>query len=407
MFPFILSPERRTVREAMSLKRHVRVAMVAYANYFNDARIKNYVDALLDDGAEVDVLALGRVVDVYKKERFFFKCLGSKYPGSNPLTYVYEQLRFMAKAFWYLFVRSLNRPYDVIHVHNMPNIIALTGFPFKLAGTRVILDIHDTMPEAMATTLELSLDNPLIKLLVKEELLSAAVADKVIATNTMHKDVLVGHGISSKKILEILNVGNEKFFKPITHHSPEHEFWLGYHGTIAKRLGLLLIVEALSLLKKECPGLKFLCIGGGYDLPAMKTLAGTRGITKMIEWKPFVEVERLPDALSKVQVGIIGNLRETENKNNYMLPVKVLEYAAMEIPSVVPRLKILERYFDETAAFFYDADDANDLANTIRSLFFDRKLITTRIDGLRRFNEEYNWSTMAKRYLKMIEMLIA
>jgi hypothetical protein len=33
--------------------------MIAYANYYNDARIKNYVDTLIKNGFEVDIFALG------------------------------------------------------------------------------------------------------------------------------------------------------------------------------------------------------------------------------------------------------------------------------------------------------------------------------------------------------------
>ena len=36
------------------------ICMIAYANYFTDARIKNYVDALLKNGYQVDVFALGQ-----------------------------------------------------------------------------------------------------------------------------------------------------------------------------------------------------------------------------------------------------------------------------------------------------------------------------------------------------------
>ena len=80
----------------------------------------------------------------------------------------------------------------------------------------------------------------------------------------------------------------------------------------------------------------------------------------------------------------------------------MLEYAAMEIPTIVPRLKIIERYFDESSAFFYETDSAQALAQTIRSIYRDRSMIQTRIDGLRRFNAEYNWDIMAERYLNIV-----
>jgi len=38
--------------------KKINVAMVAYAYYFTDARIKNYVKTLVDRGINVDIFAL-------------------------------------------------------------------------------------------------------------------------------------------------------------------------------------------------------------------------------------------------------------------------------------------------------------------------------------------------------------
>ncbi|MDQ3776794.1 MAG: glycosyltransferase [Pseudomonadota bacterium] len=389
------------------MKHPLRVAMVAYANYFTDARIKNYVDALLDAGASVDVFALGKEVGSYSDGNLFVNNVRTKYWGSSALGYIVGQLSFLVQATWRLLMRSFAGRYDIIHAHNMPNILALTGLPFKVLGTKVILDVHDTMPEAYATKFGYSLDSLATRILVGEEVLSAACADKVITTNIMHKEVLIGHGIPANKIAQILNVGNRKIFKPRPYRAHGHELWLGYHGTIARRLGVFLIVDALSFIKEACPGVRFLCVGEGDDLAAMKQRAEEKRVTDMVEWKPFVAVEKLPEVLNKVDVGVIGNQRDTELKRNYMLPVKMLEYAAMEIPTVGPRLQILERYFNDTSAFFYEPDDASALANAIRAIYNNRSLITARIDGLRKFNAEYNWDIMAERYLTMINEVVS
>lgn len=386
-------------------KRPLKVAMVAYANYFTDARIKNYVDALLDAGALVDVFALGKTIGTSRDGNLFVNNLALKYAGQSKLGNILGPAKFMIQAMAHLLFHSLQGRYDIIHAHNMPNILALSGLPFKLLGTKVILDVHDTMPEAYATKFGYELDQLPVKLFVQEERLSAACSNKVITTNVMHKEVLVEHGIPKNKIELIYNVGNTKYFKPLARGSNGQELWLGYHGTVAKRLGVFLIVDALSLLKTDCPGLRFLCVGEGDGLDAMKQRAGEKGVFDMIDFRPFTEVEKLPEVLQKVHVGIIGNQRDTERKRNYMLPVKMLEYAAMEIPTIAPRLQILERYFDESSAFFYESDNAGSLADMIRSIYRDRELLATRVNGLRKFNAQYNWNIMAKRYLTMIHDL--
>ena len=43
------------------------VCIIAYANYYTDARIKNYVEALVKSGYAVDIFALGRLGGEIKK----------------------------------------------------------------------------------------------------------------------------------------------------------------------------------------------------------------------------------------------------------------------------------------------------------------------------------------------------
>ena len=43
--------------------------------------------------------------------------------------------------------RHLRRRYDLVHVHNMPDFLVLAACAPRLMGARVILDIHDVVPE--------------------------------------------------------------------------------------------------------------------------------------------------------------------------------------------------------------------------------------------------------------------
>jgi glycosyltransferase involved in cell wall biosynthesis len=386
---------------------HVHVAMVAYADYSTDARIKRYVSALLERDDAVDVFALGSERGTYRDGRLTVTTLGRKYGGSNPLIYLAAQLPFMVAASWHLLRRSFRKKYDVIHVHNMPDILTLSAAPFRMCGTRVILDVHDPMPEAFATKAGLALDSLPIRLVRAAERLSAACAHLVITVNDLAKEVLVRHGIRAAKISIIYNVGSSRIFRPRTRQPNGRELWLGYHGTIARRLGVALIVDALAVLKNDCPDLRFLCVGEGDDLPGVKERALRMGVAHMIEWRPSVPVERLPEVLERVAVGVVGNQRIVELKQNHMLPVKVLEYAAMEVPSILPRLRVLEHYFDASAAFYYEPDNAQDLAATIRAIYANRELLRSKTAGLRAFNAAYNSEAMARRYLTVIDLLAA
>ncbi len=120
----------------------------------------------------------------------------------------------------------------------------------------------------------------------------------------------------------------------------------------------------------------------------------------------FVPVEDLPLYLKDVDLGVIGNRGYTEVRRNYMLPVKMLEYAAMEIPTVAPRLRVIQEYFDETNAIFYAPDDVEDMARRIVEVYRHSEILETIRQGLRAFNRRYNWASMEGRYREILDGLL-
>ncbi len=53
------------------------------------------------------------------------------------------------QLFWH--GARFKRRYDLVYVHNMPDILVASALVPKLLGAKVILDQHDPMPELMMT----------------------------------------------------------------------------------------------------------------------------------------------------------------------------------------------------------------------------------------------------------------
>src|SRR4029078_9084829 len=66
------------------------------------------------------------------------------------LTYLAKLSWFALKAAAVLAGLHARRRYDVVHVHNVPDFLGFSALVPKLAGARVILDIHDILPEFYA-----------------------------------------------------------------------------------------------------------------------------------------------------------------------------------------------------------------------------------------------------------------
>src|SRR5436853_565805 len=74
-----------------------------------------------------------------------------KHSRGGKFTYVFQYGSFILSCFFLLAFRSLTRRYHIVHAHNMPDILVFAALVPKICGAKVILDLHDPMPELMMT----------------------------------------------------------------------------------------------------------------------------------------------------------------------------------------------------------------------------------------------------------------
>jgi hypothetical protein len=90
-----------------------------------------------------------------------------------------------------------------------------------------------------------------------------------------------------------------------------------------------------------------------------------------------------------------------------MLPVKLLEYSALGIPSIAPRLRTIQRYFDCDSVRYFEPGNEISLANAIADLFHDRELrhcITVRGQAVAR---AMSWSSQRTEFYNAVDSLLA
>jgi glycosyltransferase involved in cell wall biosynthesis len=90
-----------------------------------------------------------------------------------------------------------------------------------------------------------------------------------------------------------------------------------------------------------------------------------------------------------------------------MLPVKLLEYTALGIPSIAPRLRTIQRYFDCDSVCYFEPGNEVSLADAIADLFHDcerRRYITMRA---RAVAHRINWSSQRAQFYDAVDSLLA
>jgi glycosyltransferase involved in cell wall biosynthesis len=376
-----------------------RVCMVAYTRYRSDARPRREAEALVARGDEVDFIALGdeatRHDDVIEGVHLL-ELSAERYRGASALAYLTSYGRFFARALALVTARHARRRYDLVHVHTMPDFMVFTAALVKPLGARVVLDVHDTMPELYQSKFAVSASHPLIRALALQERLSCAFADQVICVHEPHKELLVRRGVPADKITVLLNVPDPRVFGPPrdgTVAPAGSAPRLVYHGTVAERLGLDVALKAFRQVQGRFPTATFDIIGTGDFAAKARALIADLELGEAVHFAdrhfPVAEVPRLIDGAT---LGVVPNRDDPATR--MMLPVKLLEYVHLGIPAVAPRLPVIEHYFGDDALAYYDPGDVQGLAAAIEGALEDPARSAARRAAASAFARRYHWDAL-------------
>ncbi len=386
------------------------VCMIVYTNYRYDSRVRREAEALVSHGFSVSVLSLK---EGSKKQRYTIDGVNvielghSKYRGGSVILYFASYGLFMLQAMIACTALFFRKKTDAVHVHNMPNFILFAAFVPRLFGKKVVLDLHDTLPETYEGKFGRT-TGLFYRLLCVEERICCAFAHKVICVNQIQKDAVVGRGIGEDKIEVVMNVPDQKIFnangKGRREDAEVPRFDIVYHGSVVERLGIDLAIESVSRLRKEIPGISFNVIGTGDDLDRCLEVCEKLGVQDLVHFsKKAFPVDQIPEIIAGMDVGIVPNRRSIAA--DLMLPVKMMEYVAMEIPVIVPRMKAIQHYFTEEMACFYEPDSVESMMGAMKDLHDHkekRRQITAKAAD---FMKVYGWGNHQKVLVEMYEKL--
>ena len=104
---------------------------------------------------------------------------------TGQISYLLKLLMFFFRSAWVLTLKHIREPYDLIHVHSVPDFEVFATLIPRLLGARVILDIHDVVPEFYASKFKVDENSLLFRLLVSIEKLSIAFSSHTIIANDL------------------------------------------------------------------------------------------------------------------------------------------------------------------------------------------------------------------------------
>ena len=273
-----------------------------------------------------------------------------------------------------LAARSLKRRYSVVYVHNMPDFLVFSALVPKLLGARVILDMHDPMPELMTTIFNLHENSLGVRVLRFVEKWSMAYADAVITVNAACKRIFAERSCPPGKIRVVMNSPDEKIFslRSVSVHNSisvtRKALVLLYHGSLVERNGLDLAVDAVSKIRQTIPGVELRICGRSTPfLERVMDEVRSRGIQDCVRYLGPKRLEEVVQEIEACDVGLIPNHRNAFTAIN--TPTRIFEYLALGKPVIAPRMPGIQDYFSPEALLFFEAGDSDDLARTIEHAY--------------------------------------
>ena len=384
----------------------MRVCMLGFTVYEADNRVRRYAETLAKRGDEVDFIGLGYggfpVKDSIGGVRIYrIQDKLTDEPGQ--LSSLARLLAFFFRSMLCLIMKELRHHYDLIHVHSIPDFEVFATWFSKLRGSRVILDIHDLVPELYASKFTTS-RSVLKRLLIGVERLSAGYADHVIVANHIWQETLLSRSLRKEKCTTILNFPDTAIFHRRGQTRADGKFVMLYPGSLNYHQGVDIAIRAFALIKDQVPHAEFRIYGAGPQWNALERLVIELGLEGRVYLNKPLAITDIAAAMEEADLGIVPKRRDSFG--NEAFSTKILEFMAMGIPVAVSDTRIDRYYFNESVVQFFQSNDETDLANCILRLIRDRDMRLGLASRAEAFVKGYIWEVRKNEYVQLVDGLM-
>ena len=360
---------------------------IAYTGYELDFRVRRYAEMLADGENRIDVIALrdgsGESFATLNGVNIH-KILQRDHRETGLASYLKNYIVFMISGSILLTRLYFRHRYRIIHVHNVPDFLVFMALIPRLFGARIILDIHDVLPEFYCKKFGKEMDSGLARLLLLVERLCIKFSHHVIAANDIWREKLIArNGLDPSRCTTLLNYPVKKFFEDREEGSKGDGFHLIYPGTLSHQHGVDILVRAMEIVKRENRNIHL-------DLYPLANVSEIRrqleelilklNVQDIVHFHETVLPEKLGSIFRNADVGVVpkrgGGFTEEAFSS------KIFEYMAAGIPVIASRTRIDTYYFDDSLIKFFTPEDHDELAKCILELY-RRPGEKTRIGGKR------------------------
>jgi glycosyltransferase involved in cell wall biosynthesis len=384
-----------------------KVCMLVHNTYETDNRVRRYAETLAKRGDHVEVIALtggtGPMVNEEINGVRVFRVQNRVRNERGKWTYAWRLMRFLVVSSIFMSKRHHRIKYDVVHVHNLPDFLVFAAWYPKMTGARIILDIHDIVPELFANKFDAKPGNLYIALLKFIEKASAAFVDYVIVSNHLWYEKLLSRSVPKEKCSVFLNHVDPALFYRRERTRTDDKIIVIFPGSFQWHQGLDIAIEAFSLVQKRVANCEFHIYGGGDEKTELIALTEKLGLNDKVKIFDGAPLETIADLISNADLGVVP--KRADSFGNEAYSTKIMEFMSQGIPVVVSRTKIDNFYFDSSVVRFFTSGDVKALAEAMCEVIENGALREKLVAGGYRYVDLHSWDRRKNEYLNLVDAL--
>jgi glycosyltransferase involved in cell wall biosynthesis len=385
-----------------------RVCMVTHSFYESDNRVIRYAEALARRGDSVEVFALRRNPETPKEEVIsgvrVFRIQDRFGKGQKSRSsFLLPVLRFLITSSWWVMRRHRVQSYDLVHAHNIPDFLVFAAWYPKLLGAKVILDIHDIVPEFFASKFGSSQSSKLVRGLRLVEKISAGFADHVIISNHLWLDKYIARSARREKCSVFINHVDSCVFRPRSRAKNTGNPIVLFPGGLEWHQGLDIAIRALQKLRCRIPDVEFHIYGDGIMKPELEQLAKDLGLDGSVKFFNPLRLHEIAEVMASADLGVVP--KRANSFGNEAYSTKIMEFMSVGVPAVVSSTKIDRYYFDDSVVRFFESGNADALAEAMYEILKNPQMRGDMVERASKYASLNSWENRKRDYLQLVDSL--
>jgi glycosyltransferase involved in cell wall biosynthesis len=383
--------------------------MVTHSFYESDNRILRYAETLAERGDQVEVICLRRSPSLPRHETLngvLVHRIQDRFGKneSSHWSFLWPLVRFTLVASRWLSANGRSRRFDLIHVHNIPDFLVFSTWRSKLRGSRVLLDIHDIVPEFFGSKFGASGGSLLVRSLKLMERVSAAMANHVILANDLWVKAYSSRSAKPEKCSVFINYVDERVFRTREPKPLSKDPLITFPGGLQWHQGLDIAIRAFGELIKTIPNARFHIYGDGNTKPKLVALVEELGLGGHVKFFDPVSLREVARIMADADLGVVP--KRADSFGNEAYSTKIMEFMSLGVPVVVSSTRVDRFYFNDNVVRFFESGNHHALAAAMHEVLTKPELRESLIRNASEYVRLNSWSCHKHSYLELVDSLV-